>query len=220
MNYAELKTAIQNYLQNTETTFVSTLDTIIQQAEDRINNTVQLPDFRRNVAGSMTADNQYLAIPTDFLSPYSLSYTTGTGTAAVQTFLINKDVNWIRETYPNATATGTGSTPKYYAQFSDEHFLLAPTPGGSYVTELHYFYGPASITSGATGGSTWLSTNAESALLYGCLIEGYTFMKGEADMFQIYQRRYEEALARLKVIGDGKDRKDTYRSGQLRIPVT
>jgi len=217
MNYAGLKTAIQNYLQNTETTFTDTLDTIIQQAEERILNVVQLPDFRKNQTGTITTDNQYLSIPSDFLSPYSLSVTDSN---SKQQFLLNKDVNWIREIYPTATATGSGSLPKYYAIFNDEFFIIAPTPGASFTTEIHYFYKPASLTSGATGGTTWLSSNAETALLYGSLIEGYTFMKGEADMFQIYQARYEEALARLKVLGDGRDRKDAYRSGQLRIPVT
>jgi hypothetical protein len=216
MTYAELKTAIQNYLQNTESTFVSSLDTIIKQVEDRILNVVQLPDFRKNQTGTTSASNPYLQIPSDFLSPYSLTATNGSN----QQFLINKDVNWLRETYPSASATGSGSFPKYYAIFSDEYFLLAPTPGAAFTTEIHYFYKPASITSGATGGTTWLSNNAESALLYGCLVEGYTFMKGEADMLQTYQTRYEESLARLKVLGDGRDRKDTYRSGQLRIPVT
>ena len=217
MNYAGLKTAIQNYLQNTETTFTDTLDTIIQQAEERILNVVQLPDFRKNQSGTTSTDNQYLSIPTDFLSPYSLSVTDGN---SKQQFLLNKDVNWIREIYPTATATGSGSLPKYYGIFSDELFIMAPTPGAAFTTDIHYFYKPASLTAGATGGTTWLSTNAETALLYGSLIEGYTFMKGEADMFQIYQARYEEALARLKVLGDGRDRKDAYRSGQLRIPVT
>jgi hypothetical protein len=216
MTYAELKTAIQNYLQNTESTFVSSLDTIIKQVEDRILNVVQLPDFRKNQTGTTSSSNPYLQIPSDFLSPYSLTATNGSN----QQFLINKDVNWLRETYPSASATGSGSFPKYYAIFSDEYFLLAPTPGAAFTTEIHYFYKPASITSGATGGTTWLSNNAESALLYGCLVEGYTFMKGEADMLQTYQTRYEESLARLKVLGDGRDRKDTYRSGQLRIPVT
>ena len=216
MTYAELKTAIQNYLQNTESTFVSSLDTIIKQVEDRILNVVQLPDFRKNQTGTTSSSNPYLQIPSDFLSPYSLTATNGSN----QQFLINKDVNWLRETYPSASATGSGSFPKYYAIFSDEYFLLAPTPGAAFTTEIHYFYKPVSITSGATGGTTWLSNNAESALLYGCLVEGYTFMKGEADMLQTYQTRYEESLARLKVLGDGRDRKDTYRSGQLRIPVT
>ena len=217
MNYAGLKTAIQNYLQNTETTFTDTLDTIIKQAEERILNVVQLPDFRKNQTGTTEIDVKYLSVPTDFLAPYSLSLTDGDSN---QQFLLNKDVNWIRETYPSATATGSGSFPKYYAIFNDQYFILGPTPGAAFAAEIHYFYRPASITVGATGGTTWLSTNAETALLYGSLIEGYTFMKGEADMFQIYQARYEEALARLKVLGDGRDRKDAYRSGQLRIPVT
>jgi len=216
MTLTELKTLIKEYLQNTETTFVNDLDQIIKQSEDRIINSVQLPDFRKNQTGTTSTDVQYLSVPTDFLAPYSLSITDGDSN---QQFLLNKDVNWIRETYPSATATGSGSFPKYYAIFNDQYFILGPTPGAALTAEIHYFYRPASITTGATGGTTWLSTNAPSALLYGCLVEGYTFMKGEPDLMQLYRERYDEALARLKVLGDGRDRKDAYRGGQLRMPV-
>ena len=216
MTLTELKTLIKDYLQNSETTFVNDLNQIIKQAEDRILNSVQLPVFRKNQTGTTSTDNQYLSIPSDFLANYSLSVTDSSGN---QQFLLNKDVNWIRETYPSPTATGSGSFPKYYAIFSDDYFIMSPTPGAAFTTEIHYFYKPASITAGATGGTTWLSTNAESALLYGSLVESYTFMKGEADLMQLYRQRYDEAIARLKVLGDGRDRKDAYRGGQLRMPV-
>jgi len=216
MTLTELKTLIKDYLQNSETTFVNDLDQIIKQAEARILNSVQLPVFRKNQSGTTSADNQYLSIPTDFLAPYSLSVTDGDSN---QQFLLNKDVNWIRQTYPSATATGSGSFPKYYSIFSDDFFIMSPTPGAAFTTEIHYFYKPASITAGATGGTTWLSTNAESSLLYGCLVESYTFMKGEPDLMALYRERYDESIARLKVLGDGRDRKDAYRGGQLRMPV-
>ena len=216
MTLTELKTLIKDYLQNSETTFVNDLNQIIKQAEDRILNSVQLPVFRKNQTGTTSTDNQYLSIPSDFLANYSLSVTDSSGN---QQFLLNKDVNWIRETYPSPTATGSGSFPKYYAIFSDDYFIMSPTPGAAFTAEIHYFYKPASITAGATGGTTWLSTNAESALLYGSLVESYTFMKGEADLMQLYRQRYDEAIARLKVLGDGRDRKDAYRGGQLRMPV-
>ena len=213
MTYAELKSLIQNYLQNTETSFTTYLPDMIKQAEDRILENVQLPVFRKNQSGAVTSGNQYLGIPTDFLAPYSLSYTSSSN----QTFLINKDVNWIREVYPNASTEGE---PEYYAIFSNDFFIVAPTPDSGYTVELHYFYRPASITAGEDSESTWLSTNAPAALLYACLIEGYVYMKGEQDMMSVYNARYESALGRLKVMGDARDRKDAYRSGQLTIPTS
>ena len=212
MTLTELKTLIKDYLQNTETTFVNDLDQIIKQAEDRIFNSVQLPVERKNQTGSTSADNQYLSIPTDFLAPYSLSVTDGSGN---QQFLLNKDVNWMRETYPSATATGSGSLPKYYAIFNNSFFIMAPTPGAVFAAEIHYSYKPASITSGATGGTTWLSTNAESALLYGCLVESYTYMKGEPDLLALYDKRFMEALAQLKMFGEAKETTDEYMSGKV-----
>ena len=208
MTYGELKNLIQNYLQNSETSFTTYLPDIIKQAEDRILENVQLPVFRKNQVGALSADNQYLGIPTDFLAPYSLSYTASSN----QTFLINKDVNWIRELYPNASTTGE---PEYYAIFDNDYFIVAPTPDAAYNVELHYFYRPASITAGSDSGTTWLSTNAPSALLYACLLEGYVYMKGEQDMMSVYNTRYESALGRLKVLGEGRDRNDAYRAGQL-----
>tara|TARA_R100000093_G_scaffold69472_1_gene41687 strand:+ start:322 stop:963 length:642 start_codon:yes stop_codon:yes gene_type:complete len=213
MTYAELKSLIQNYLQNTETSFTTYLPDMIKQAEDRILENVQLPVFRKNQSGAVTSGNQYLGIPSDFLAPYSLSYTSSSN----QTFLINKDVNWIREVYPNASTEGE---PEYYAIFSNDFFIVAPTPDSGYTVELHYFYRPASITAGEDSESTWLSTNAPAALLYACLIEGYVYMKGEQDMMSVYNARYESALGRLKVMGDARDRKDAYRSGQLTIPTS
>jgi hypothetical protein len=208
MTYGELKNLIQNYLQNSETSFTTYLPDIIKQAEDRILENVQLPVFRKNQVGSLSSSNQYLGIPTDFLAPYSLSFTNSSN----QTFLINKDVNWIRELYPNASTTGE---PEYYAIFDNDYFIVAPTPDSAYNVELHYFYRPASITAGSDSGTTWLSTNAPSALLYACLLEGYVYMKGEQDMMSVYNTRYESALGRLKVLGEGRDRNDAYRAGQL-----
>jgi len=208
MTYAELKNLIQNYLQNSETSFTTYLPDMIKQAEDRILENVQLPVFRKNQTGSLSSGNEYLGIPSDFLAPYSLSYTSSSN----QTFLMNKDVNWIREVYPNSSTTGE---PEYYGIFDNDYFIVAPTPDAAYNVELHYFYRPASITAGGDSGTTWLSTNAPSALLYACLIEGYVYMKGEQDMMSVYNTRYESALGRLKILGEGRDRTDAYRSGQL-----
>ena len=166
MTYSELKSLIQNYLQNTETTFVSDLPNLIKQAEERILKTVNLPVFKKNVSGTLTTGNQYLSTPSDFLDNFSLSYTN----TNAQTFLLYKDVNFIREAYPNATTTGT---PKHYALFDDTTFIVGPTPSSDFVVELHYFYRPASITAGTDSGTTWLSTNAINALLYGTLLESY-----------------------------------------------
>ena len=208
MTYAELKNLIQNYLQNSETSFTTYLPDMIKQAEDRILENVQLPVFRKNQTGSLSSGNEYLGIPSDFLAPYSLSYTSSSN----QTFLMNKDVNWIREVYPNSSTTGE---PEYYGIFDNDYFIVAPTPDAAYNVELHYFYRPASITAGGDSGTTWLSTNAPSGLLYACLLEGYVYMKGEQDMMSVYNTRYESALGRLKILGEGRDRTDAYRSGQL-----
>tara|TARA_R100000329_G_scaffold42580_2_gene39583 strand:+ start:1400 stop:2041 length:642 start_codon:yes stop_codon:yes gene_type:complete len=210
MTYAELKSAIQNYLQNSETQFVSDLPTIIKQAENRILKTVKLPVFRKNVTGTLTSGNEYLATPTDFLDNYSLSFTN----SSEQTFLLFKDVNFIREAYPNKSTTGL---PKHYAIFDNTSFIVGPTPNSNYTVELHYFYSPTSITAGADSGTTWLSTNAESALLYGSLLEGYTYMKGEPDIMQMYEKRYEQALARLKTLAEGENTTDHYRDDSYRV---
>ena len=205
--FTTLKTAIQDYLETTESTFVDTLPTIIKQAEDRILKSVQLPDFRANKVGNMTAGVVSLSMPSDFLAPYSLSVNNDG-----YEFLLFKDVNFIRELYPDPAATGV---PKYYAIFDDNTFIVGPTPNASFSVELHYFYKPESITASASG-TSWLGDNAESTLLYGCLVEAYTFLKGDPDLLQLYNGRYEDALARLKGLGEGYSTTDSYRSGAIR----
>ena len=191
----------------------------ITQAEKRIYNTVQIPSLRKNVTGSTTASNKYLQCPTDFLSTFSLAAIDPT--TGAYTFLLNKDVNFIREVFPTPASTGA---PKYYAIFgprSDNEaeltFILGPTPNAVYSTELHYFYYPESIV---TASNTWLSDNYDPALLYGTLVEAYTYMKGEPDIIGLYDGKYKEALGQLKRLGDGLERSDAYRSGQARVPVT
>lgn len=207
MNYTELKAQIWSYLQTDDDGLGGMTDTIIRQAEERIVRSVQLPYFRKNVTGNVTSSFQYLATPSDFLSPYSLSVIS----AGEYTYLLPKDVSFIREAYPSATSTGV---PKYYALFDENTFLLGPTPGSSYSMELHYYYEPASIVDTET---SWLGDNAENALLYGSLIEAYTVLKGEADIMQVYVERYNDALTQLKTLGEGRDRSDTYRNGETRI---
>lgn len=211
--YDQLKTAIQDYTQNSETSFVTNLPVFIRVAEERILKNVQLTLFRKNATATTTASNQYLAAPSDFLAPFSLSFTTG----GDKTFLDYKDVNFVQTYNPDPTDTGA---PKYYAFFDDANFLLGPTPDAAYDVELHYFYRPTSLTAGAGSGTTWLSDNAEIALLYGSLIEAYTYMKGEQDMLQLYDGKYKEALTMAKRLGDGMERQDAYRSGQFRQQVT
>jgi len=203
--YTTLKATIQDYVQSTETDFVANIDTIIKQAEDRILKSVQLPDFRINKLGSLTSGNQYLTMPSDFIAPYSLAVDD-----SGYEYLIFKDVNFIREAYPSSSTTGT---PKYYAIFDENTFILGPSPDDDFTVELHYFYKPASIVD---DGTSWLGTNAESVLLYGCLVEAYTFLKGEADLLQVYMARYQEALEDLKGLGEGYSTTDSYRSGAVR----
>ena len=204
--FTTLKEAIKDYTQNSETTFVNNLSVIIKQAEDRILKSVQLPDFRKHSPGTTTSGNKYLSMPDDFLAPYSLAVDN-----SGYEYLLFKDVNLIREAYP---AASTQAVPKYYAIFTDSSFLLGPTPNSNYSVELHYFYKPESITA-ASSGTSWLGTNAESTLLYGCLYEAYTFMKGDADMLQLYAGRYEDALAKLNALGEGYSTTDSYRSGAV-----
>ena len=205
--FTTLKSAMQDYLQNTETTFVDSLPTIIVQAENRILKSVQLPDFRKNTTGTMTSGNAYLSTPTDFMAPYSLALDN-----SGYEFLLFKDVNFIREAYPVASTT---ATPKYYALFDDDSFILGPTPNSGYSVELHYFYKPTSITASGDG-TSWLGDNAETVLLYGCLVEGYTFMKGEPDLLAAYEKQYQEAVMKLKALGEGYSTTDSYRSGAVR----
>lgn len=280
MNYTELSDAIQAYTNNTDSDFVAEIPTFVRQTEQRVYNTVQIANLRKNVTGSLTTGNKYLSCPGDFLSTYSLAIflaptTTATGTAGqytiivasatnitagmyvsgsgiatgavVQTvvgttvtlnlantgtvsgsvtfqgdyfYLLNKDVNYLREVYPNPSYR---SVPKYYAIFgprSDNEdeltFIVGPTPDANYSAELHYYYYPESIVTAQT---TWLGDNFDSVLLYGSLVEAYTWMKGEPDLMQLYDGKFKEALALLKNLGDGKQRGDAYRDGQLKLPV-
>ena len=207
--YDQLKTAIQDYTQNTETSFVNNLPVFIRVAEERILKNVQLTLFRKNATANMTASNQYLAAPSDFLAPFSLSYTDGDGN---KDFLEYKDVNFVQEFNPDASTTGA---PRYYAYFDVSSFLIGPTPDSSYAVELHYFYRPASLTTGSGSSTTWLSTNAEVALLYGCLIEAYTYMKGDQDLMGEYEKRFAEAVISLKNFGEAKEVTDAYRTGLI-----
>jgi len=206
--YDELKTAIQDYTENTETTFVNNLDIFIKNAEERILKIAQLEVFRKNASGTMTASNQFLAVPSDYLAPFSLSLTKN----SQKEFVMFKDVNFVQSFNPNGTTEGT---PRYYAYYDVSNFILGPTPDAAYDVELHYFYRPLSLTAGAGSGTTWLSENASVALLYGCLIEAYTFMKGEGDLVQNYTQRFTEALSRVKNFGESQEVTDAYRTGLI-----
>ena len=286
MNYTQLKQLIQDYTQNYETTFVADIPTFVEQAEQRIFNSIQFPSLRKNVVGTITPYNQYLSLPSDFLAPYSLAIyenasTTATGTSGAYTitvgsssniipgqiasgtgiapgalvvslnglvvtlnlpntatvsgtitfqgnysFLLNKDVNFIREVYGNPIAYGT---PQYYALFgptvvssvitTNLSVIMGPTPDTNYYSELHYYYYPVSISQTADG-TSWLGNNFDTVLLYGSLVEAYTFMKGEQDMMTLYNQKFVEALALAKRLGDGMERQDAYRTPQFREAVT
>jgi len=216
MNYAELVTAVSDYTENTFPT--ADMNTFIEQAEQRIYNSVQFPSLRKNVTGATTAGNKYLACPDDFLSAYSLALVDADGNYE---YLLNKDVNFIRQAYPNPNDT---ALPKYYALFGPQYtaatelsMILGPTPDATYVAELHYYFYPESIV---TAGTTWLGDNFDSVLLYGTLVEAYTYMKGEADVALAYNTKYKEALSMAKRLGDGLERGDAYRDGQTKIKVT
>ena len=217
MDYTSLCTNIQDITENTFT--ADQLAMFTQQAEQKIYNSVQLPSLRKNVTGTVTSGNKYLQCPTDFMSVYSLAVYPVAGGEYL--YLLNKDVNFIREAYPNPASTGK---PKYYAIFGprsnnpDElSFILGPTPSTNYSAELHYFFYPESIV---TAGSTWLGDNFDSALLNGALLEAIRFMKGEQDIIANYEKMYLQAITLLKMVGDGKQREDSYRSGQVRVPVS
>ena len=227
MNYTALSNAIQAYTENTEANFVAEIPTFVQQAEQRIYNSVQFPSLRKNMTGVVQSGNKYLSAPDDFLAVYSLAVITDYGTALESyEYLLNKDVNFIRQAYPTPADTGL---PRYYALFgpkvvsstiTDElSFILGPTPDANYHVELHFYYYPESITTAADG-RTWLGDNFDSVLLYGSLVEAYTYMKGEQDMMTLYNQKYMEALALAKRLGDGMERQDAYRSGQYRQKVT
>jgi hypothetical protein len=221
MNYTDLSNAIQAYTENTEANFIAEIPVFVQQAEQRIYNTVQFPSLRKNVTGATTANNKYLACPQDFLAPYSMAVVDGTLSTGTYEYLLNKDVNYIRAAYPQANDTGL---PKYYALFGAQtndanelSFILGPTPDAVYPVELHYYYYPESIVD---AGTSWLGDNFDSVLLYGSLVEAYTYMKGEQDIMAFYNTKYQEALGMAKRLGDGMERQDAYRSGQYRQKVT
>jgi len=209
MNYTELKINVQDICENTFTDEQHAMFT--QQAEQKIYNTVQIPALRKNVSGAFTTANNYLQIPSDFLYSYSLAVIDGDGDFH---FLLNKDVNFIREAYPSSSSTGL---PKHYANFDDSSFIVGPTPNTGYAAELHYGYYPESIV---TAGTTWLGDEFDSALLNGALLEAIRFMKGEADVVGMYEKLYVQAIGLLKNLGDGKLRQDAYRSGQVRTTVS
>jgi hypothetical protein len=212
MNYTQLVTEIQNYTENQFETDV--VNTFITQAEQRIYNSVHLPALRKNVTGSLTAGNKYLAIPSNWLATFSLAVINADNEYL---YLLNKDVNFIRQSFPDTDSDFYGE-PEYYAVFDNTAFIVGPTPDASYDVELHYFYYPESITT-VVGGQTWLGDNFSSVLLYGSLLEAYTYMKGEQDVMAEYQKRYDDAMQLLIQLGDGKNRQDAYRSGQVRVPV-
>lgn len=211
--YTTLKQAIQDYTQNSETTFVNNLDNFITNAEERLLKLVELDYFRKNANANMTSGNQYLSSPPDYLASFSLSYTNSNNE---KVFLLQKDVNFLQEYSPNSSTTGS---PKYYSNFDVDNFLISPTPNDNYAVELHYYYRPDSITTVASG-TTWFGDNAPDALLYGSLVEAYTFMKGEPDIMTLYQQRFVEAAQRLKNYGEGVENTDAYRTGLVRIPKT
>jgi len=212
MNYSQLVDLVKQYTQNEETSFVANIPNFVQLAEERIYNAVFIPAIRKNQIGTLTPSNKYLTLPADWLANFSLAVIAPVTNA--QTFLLDKDVNFIRECYPDPDDVGV---PKYYAIFDKNTLILGPTPDSNYQVELHYYYYPQSIVTAST---SWLGDNFETVLLYGTLREAYLYMKGEQDMIQYYEQKYQEALGQLKRLGDGLDRQDAYRSGQARIPVT
>jgi hypothetical protein len=221
MNYAALSSAIQAYTENSEANFIANIPVFVQQAEQRIYNSVQFPSLRKNMTGVVSNTTPYLSAPDDYLASYSLAVIDASGNYE---YLLNKDVNYIRQAYPNASDVGQ---PKYYALFgptvssstisTELSFILGPKPDANYNVELHFYYYPQSIVTAST---TWLGDNFDSVLLYGSLVEAYTYMKGEADIMAFYNTKYQEALALAKRLGDGMERQDAYRSGQFRQAVT
>ena len=228
MNYTQLSDAIQAYAENTESNFVAEIPVFVKQAEQRIYNSVQFPSLRKNMTGVTQASNKYLSAPDDFLAVYSLAVITDVTGGDLNTgtyeYLLNKDVNFIRQAYPTPDDTGV---PRYYALFgptvtsgtitNELTFIMGPTPDAIYDVELHYYYYPESIV---TANTSWLGDNFDTVLLYGSLVEAYTYMKGEQDMMALYNQKYMEALTLAKRLGDGMERQDAYRSGQFRQAVT
>ena len=210
--YATLQQAVQDYTENNETSFVANLPVFIRQAEERILKNIQLSLFRKNVSGVMGNGNRFLAAPTDFLAPFSLAFIDS---ASDQTFLEFKEADFVQTFNPKVTTLGN---PRFYGVYDINNFILGPTPDSNYNIELHYFYRPTSLTAGAAAGTTWLSINAEIALLYGCLTEAYIYMKGDPDLMAIYEKRFVEAVGGMKLLGESKEVTDEYRTGQIIRP--
>jgi|TARA_R100001510_G_scaffold23563_1_gene20744 hypothetical protein len=207
--YSQLKTAIQDYLESTETSLVSNLNNFIETAEERILKNVQLDEFRKNVEGEFSTSSPYLTTPDDYLAPFSLSVIDGNGD---YTFLLLKQVSFIRDFSPNALTTGT---PRYYAEFDDDTFIIAPSPSSDFKVELHYYFRPNSLTSAGDSGTTWLSTNAPNAILYGSLVEACTYLKNY-EAIPVYESKFQEALLGLKNLGEAKSTRDQYRYDEIR----
>ena len=207
--YSTLVQAIEDFTEYTETSFVSNINTFIQNCEERILYSVDLDVFRKNVTGSASTGNQYVAVPSDFRAPFAMNVTS----AGSKIFLLNKDVEYLQEYNP----TGATGIPKYYSIFDVDNFILSPVPNANFPVELHYYYKPQSIV---TAGTTWIGDNAEQALLYGSLFEAYTYMKGEPEILNLYNQRFAEALTRLKNYGEGRENVDAYRDGLIRIKAT
>ena len=211
--FAQLKTAIQDYTDNTETSFVSHMSDFIKSAEERIFKSVDLEVFKKNVTSALTTSDKFLTLPSDYLASFSLQITT----SGSETFLLQKDINFLQEAYDASSST---ATPRFYAQFDPNNFIVAPTPNAAYALELHYYYRPDSLTAGADSGTTWLSTNAPFALLFGSLVDAYIFMKGEPDLIQQYEKRFMDQLTRLKDYGEARENTDAYSEGLPRAQRT
>lgn len=211
--YAQLKTAIQDFAENTETSFVTNLPVFIRGAEDRIFTLVDLELFRKNATSTLTNGDPYLSVPGDYMAPFSLQITT----SGSEQFLMLKDVNFVQQ---YTIDYGVNELPKYYGIFDVDNFILSPTPDSNYTVELHYYYRPASLTAGSDSQTSWLSDNAPNALLYGSLVEAYTYMKGEADMMQLYEQRFAQEIQRLKDLAEARENSDAYRRGLPDRPRT
>jgi hypothetical protein len=211
MNYATLVTLLQDYTQNSSNEFVAAIPDIVRLAEDRIYQSVQFPALKKNSTSSFSINNKYLSTPSDFLASYSMAVKSDSG---VYSYMLEKEVGYINEAFPDPSVTGV---PRYYALFNNATFVVSPTPSALYEVELHYFYEPPSIVD---AGTSWLGTNVESPLFYGCLVEAYTYMKGDPDLATLYRARYDEAMGRLKVLGEGYDKRDNFRLDLPRIAPT
>ena len=211
--YTQLQDAIKDFAENTETSFVNNLPVFIRAAEDRIFTLVDLELFRKNATATLTSSDPFLSVPSDYLAPFSLQITT----ASSEDFLLHKDVNFVQQYHIDY---GANAAPKYYAIYDVDNFILGPTPDQAYTVELHYYYRPASITAGAGTGTSWLSENAPNALLYGSLVEAYTYMKGEQDMMQLYEQRFAQEIQRLKDLAEARENSDANRRGLPDRPRT